>query len=116
MDSHCSRDDSGSGARVGCSAMVGILLAVWSALAGAQVVGRTSGVAAVTADGSATYAIPLWTPPGAGGLKPSLELLYSQGIQNGLLGVGWTVSGLPLITRCYKTIAQDCCARHLMRA
>jgi YD repeat-containing protein len=71
------------------------------------VVGRTPGSANVSGSGSATYTIPLWTPPGAGGLTPSLTLVYAQGADNGLFGVGWFISGLSRVSRCFKTIAQD---------
>jgi RHS repeat-associated protein len=89
------------------AATLGVLLVAWTPLASAQVVGRTPGSADVSASGGASYTVPLWTPPGAGGLKPSLALVYSQGTDNGLLGVGWSVAGLSRISRCYKTIAQD---------
>lgn len=85
---------------------LGLLLATAVAPAWSDV-GRTPGNASVTTTGNATYGIPLWTPPGAGGMNPSLALVYSHDASNGLLGVGWTIEGLPAITRCNKTTSQD---------
>jgi RHS repeat-associated protein len=70
-------------------------------------VGRTAGSFAVSSTGAAAYSIPLWTPPGITGLQPSLTLTYNSSTGNGLLGVGWSLSGLSTISRCYKTVAQD---------
>ncbi|RKH51520.1 hypothetical protein D7Y23_09855 [Corallococcus sp. AB050B] len=70
-------------------------------------VGNLQGQAGVGADGSATYSIPLWVPPGRAGLQPSLSLNYRSNLPNGILGVGWGLSGLSQITRCPKTVASD---------
>ena len=62
----------------------------------------------VTHTGDASYSIPLHTPAGRLGIEPNLSLVYNSGSnRNGLLGVGWGISGLPTIHRCAKTIAQD---------
>jgi hypothetical protein len=57
--------------------------------------------------GAANYSIPVATPPGTAGLVPSLSLDYSSHGANGLLGVGWSLGGLPSIGRCARTLAQD---------
>ncbi|HTO60932.1 MAG TPA: FG-GAP-like repeat-containing protein [Bradyrhizobium sp.] len=57
--------------------------------------------------GAANYSIPIAVPPGTAGVVPSLSLDYSSQGANGLLGVGWTLSGLPSIGRCPRTVAQD---------
>jgi Salmonella virulence plasmid 65kDa B protein len=62
---------------------------------------------AVTQTGAATYTIPIAVPPGTAGVVPSLSLEYSNQSSNGLLGIGWTLGGLPSIGRCPRTIAQD---------
>src|SRR5262245_52637424 len=89
----------------------GILLAAVIAAASAgsalAAVGRTEGAAAVTPLGTATYSVPLDLPSGINGLTPSLSLIYSHRAGNGLLGVGWSVSGLSAISRCNKSWAQD---------
>ena len=69
--------------------------------------GRTAGNFAVPADGSANYSIPIWTPPGVRGLQPSLALSYNSNAPDGLLGIGWSLSGLSAISRCNLTYAQD---------
>jgi protein involved in ribonucleotide reduction len=61
----------------------------------------------VTDSGSASYTIPISVVPGTAGLEPKLSLSYDSRSGNGLLGVGWSLSGLPSITRCGRTIAQD---------
>jgi RHS repeat-associated protein len=70
-------------------------------------VGTTSGTLDVSADGAASYSLPLWTPEGRGGVEPSLALTYNSTRGNGLVGVGWGLSGLSQVSRCPKTLAQD---------
>ena len=61
----------------------------------------------VTDTGSASYTIPISLVSGTAGLEPKLSLQYDSRRGNGLLGVGWSLAGLPAITRCGRTIAQD---------
>jgi len=70
-------------------------------------VGRTPGQFMVSPTGSAQYQIPIWTPPGAGGMKPDLSIFYSHDRDNGILGIGFDISGFSAITRCAKTIIWD---------
>jgi hypothetical protein len=58
-------------------------------------------------DGSASYRLPLWTPDGVNGMKPSLAIAYNSEVGTGLLGPRWQLTGLSAITRCKKTRAQD---------
>jgi hypothetical protein len=70
---------------------------------------------ATTSTGGANYTIPIVAPPGTAGMVPSLSLEYSSetgGNANGwlgagLVGVGWTLAGLPAVGRCPQTVAQD---------
>lgn len=61
----------------------------------------------VSASGSATYRVPISVPPATAGMAPTLSLEYSSQGANGLLGVGWSLGGLPSISRCPRTLAQD---------
>jgi hypothetical protein len=62
---------------------------------------------AVNSNGAATYDIAIAVPPGIAGMVPSLKLSYSSQNGNGILGVGWMLSGLPSVARCAQTVAQD---------
>ncbi|MDH4055663.1 MAG: DUF4329 domain-containing protein [Gammaproteobacteria bacterium] len=83
--------------------MVAIALPVasWAA------VGRTVGQANVSDSGEATYTIPISVPSGINGLTPALALAYGHRQEEGIAGVGWSVSGLSEISRCGKSFAQD---------
>jgi hypothetical protein len=68
----------------------------------------------VGSSGAATYSVPISVPPGTAGMIPSLSLDYnsqsgasSGWLGAGLAGVGWSLSGLPAIGRCPRTVAQD---------
>ena len=70
-------------------------------------VGSLQGAFNVTPNGSASYSVGLDLPPGIAGLKPSIGISYDSQAGNGLLGMGWGLSGLSEINRCPKTLAQD---------
>ncbi len=46
----------------------------------------------VNENGAATYSIPIYAPPGTGGVEPQIALNYSSQSGNGLLGLGWAIS------------------------
>src|SRR3954469_8765467 len=61
----------------------------------------------VGASGEAGYRVPIALPPGTAGMAPTLALQYSSRGGNDIVGVGWSLSGLPAIGRCPRTVAQD---------
>jgi RHS repeat-associated protein len=67
----------------------------------------TPGQYSVSPSGAFTYSVPIAVPPGTSGMVPALSLEYSTQSGDGLLGLGWTLSGLPSISRCARTLAQD---------
>ncbi|MFZ1869129.1 MAG: SpvB/TcaC N-terminal domain-containing protein [Steroidobacteraceae bacterium] len=70
-------------------------------------VGRTVGTYAVSPTGASTYTIPIWAPRGPNGLKPNISLIYNSQQSPGYLGVGWSLAGISVISRCNRTVAQD---------
>lgn len=71
------------------------------------VAGVTPASVRVTESGAAAYNVPIRVPPGIAGMQPNLALSFNSQGRNGLLGVGWSLSGLSAIYRCSKTIVQD---------
>ncbi len=65
------------------------------------------GKASVDPNGGAGYGIPISVPPGTAGLAPTLSFQYNNQSGNGLLGLGWSLGGLPAVGRCPQTVAQD---------
>ncbi len=57
--------------------------------------------------GAATYKIPLEFTPGTGGVQPKLSLTYSSSGPNGIVGTGFSISGLSGIHRCPTNLADD---------
>ncbi|WP_437275192.1 RHS repeat-associated core domain-containing protein [Sorangium sp. So ce375] len=75
--------------------------------AAASAAGRIDGAFQVDGSGQAVYSIAIDVPPGIGGLAPRLALTYSHRTPNGILGIGWQLTGLSAITRCKATYAVD---------
>ncbi|WP_369275848.1 FG-GAP-like repeat-containing protein [Streptomyces sp. R11] len=75
--------------------------------AGGVALGGTPGSVSVSDGGSARYEVPLDVVPGRGGFQPELSLRYSSDGQDGLVGVGFGLSGLSQISRCDRTHADD---------
>lgn len=70
-------------------------------------VGTTAGQFAVSPSGSASYSIPITVPPGVAGMQPSIAISYDSNAGNGLLGVGFSLSGLSQISRCPAALEPD---------
>lgn len=49
--------------------------------------------------GSGSHSVPIQLPLGPAGFGPTLALQYHTGNSNGLLGVGWKLSGLTMVSR-----------------
>jgi hypothetical protein len=79
------------------------------AIAGAALANgfSTSHQFAVGESGSATITVPLQVPRGIGGMEPQLALNYSSTSGNGILGLGWSLTGPSSITRCSKNLVTD---------
>jgi len=70
---------------------------------GSELVGSIGGAFQTDQMGQANYSIPILTGAGSAGLAPQVSLNYSSGSGNGPLGVGWSLSGTTIITRCRDT-------------
>src|SRR6266446_731394 len=70
-------------------------------------VGATPGSFSVDPNGGANYTIPIQIPPGSAGMAPSVALTYSKQVDNPLVGVGFSISGLSIISRCGSTKVLD---------
>ncbi len=76
-------------------------------LAQTLLAGSVAGQFSVNQNGAATYALPIQVPPGVTGMQPQLSLNYNSQDGHGLAGVGWSLGGLSVITRCEQTLAQE---------
>src|SRR6266446_9663978 len=70
-------------------------------------VGATPGSFSVDPNGGANYTIPIQIPPGSAGLALGIALTYTKQVDDPLVGVGFSISGLSIIRRCGSTIALD---------
>jgi hypothetical protein len=67
--------------------------------------GALDGHLDVSADGAATYHVPIWTPGAP--VKPSLSFDYHSRSGSSYLGVGFRIGGLSSIARCKTAFAQE---------
>ena len=70
-------------------------------------VGAIEGEAAVSATGSATYTIPVKVPAGINGVVPAVNLIYNSQGGDGIIGPGWSLSGLSAIVRAGNDMYND---------
>lgn len=69
--------------------------------------GPTVGQLDVSATGAATYTVPINLPPGIGNIVPQVALVYNSQGTNGVVGLGWSIGGLSVITRIPSTSFHD---------
>ena len=89
------------------TAITGACLLIMAAPQAQAAVGRTPTSFDVSATGEASYAIPIFAPPGIHGMTPQLALAYGHRHGGSLAGVGWAIAGLSAIKRCPQTWVQD---------
>ncbi|MEO1625339.1 MAG: FG-GAP-like repeat-containing protein, partial [Bacteroidota bacterium] len=63
--------------------------------------------ASVDENGGASYVIPIYAAPGTNVVSPKIALAYNSMMGNGVLGQGWSISGLSSITRDGKSVHFD---------
>jgi len=61
----------------------------------------------VGSKGQFTARFPIEVPPGRAGMEPHLNVTYTGGTANGLLGVGFQLSGFSVVTRCSHTFSTE---------
>ncbi len=83
--------------------IIGLIIGSFAMVANGQtkttVVGSQPSNYSVNETGGFTYSLPIEVPPGINGLQPNFALTYNSQSGNGLLGYGWSLSGLGSITR-----------------
>ncbi|WP_441293178.1 RHS repeat-associated core domain-containing protein [Sorangium sp. KYC3313] len=69
--------------------------------------GTVPGAFSITSTGEAVYTMDLASPPSRAGMGPGLQIVYRSDGGDGVLGNGFSITGLSAITRCPKSLAQD---------
>ncbi len=72
-----------------------------------NITGSIAGEFVVDASGAANYKIPIVVTPGTAGMEPDISLNYSTTSGNSIMGIGWSFSGLSMITRAPATLVHD---------
>ncbi len=82
--------------------MLALLLLLSSAAVAAAdaPAGIVSSQFSVDQTGAAQYQVPIRVPPGTAGVEPELSFNYGSHSSEGMMGVGWTLSGFSSISRC----------------
>jgi RHS repeat-associated protein len=65
-----------------------------------DIAGLGNGKFDVDRTGAATYSLPIAIAPGTNGVLPEISLSYNSHGPDGLVGVGWKLSGLSTLQRC----------------
>lgn len=67
----------------------------------------TKGNIEVNGAGQLQFSLPIALPPGVKSVAPQVNLVYNSGAGNGIVGYGWSISGITAISRIGKTIEKD---------
>lgn len=72
-----------------------------------KAIGQIAIHSGTSSTGARTYSVPIDVYPGMRGFKPTLSLSYNSQQGNSVTGVGWSVSGIPMISRSGKSVYYD---------
>jgi len=72
-----------------------------------KAVGEIPFQSGVSSTGAVTYNVPIEVYQGIHGMQPNLSIAYNSQAGNGILGLGWNISGLSSITRSNQSIYYD---------
>lgn len=67
----------------------------------------TEGSIEVNGGGQLQFTLPVDLPPGVKNIAPNISLTYTSNSGNGVMGYGWSLSGITTISRMGKTIERD---------
>ncbi|STZ69439.1 RHS repeat-associated core domain-containing protein [Myroides odoratus] len=70
-------------------------------------IGKTEGSLNVNLAGAAIYTVPIQVPKGVNGVEPAISLAYNSQAANGIVGLGWSISGISTISRVPSTLYHD---------
>ncbi|KQB37713.1 RHS repeat-associated core domain-containing protein [Flavobacterium aquidurense] len=59
----------------------------------------TKGELQISVSGTATYNLPIATPPSIKSVAPIINLTYSSGVRGGIAGQGWSINSISAISR-----------------
>lgn len=69
--------------------------------------GYTQGIFRVSESGALTYNLPIQVVPGTSGTQPTLSIGYNHQQGEGIMGLGWSIQGMSIISRIPRNRAND---------
>ena len=84
-----------------------VIAACLPATAQSSVPGTMKEKTNVDQNGAFNFAVPIELPPGINGAQPRIAITYNSQQLSGIVGVGWSLSGLPTIDRTKRISAID---------
>ncbi len=82
--------------------LVGLSGLLISGMVNATTPFTTPGDVTINPIGGVNYNIPIDVPVGTAGMEPKISISYTGGAGNGMMGLGFGITGLPQISRCSK--------------